>query len=103
MPPAQNNCCGKPEALINAMDIVNPVLPGFNPDPSFLRVGQDYYLASSTFEWYPGVQIHHSTDLVNWKLVARPLNRQNLLDMRGNLLVSLYRCQATGRFIQGYA
>lgn len=64
--------------------IRNPVLPGFNPDPSFLRVGEDYYLATSTFEWYPGVQIFHSRDLVNWRLVARPLNRAALLDMRGN-------------------
>lgn len=64
--------------------IVNPVLPGFNPDPSFLRVGEDYYIATSTFEWYPGVCIYHSRDLVNWDLVARPLNRAALLDMRGN-------------------
>lgn len=64
--------------------IRNPVLPGFNPDPSFCRVGEDYYLATSTFEWYPGVQIFHSRDLVNWDLVARPLNRAALLDMRGN-------------------
>jgi xylan 1,4-beta-xylosidase len=66
------------------MMLVNPVLPGFNPDPSFCRVGQDYYIATSTFEWYPGVQIHHSRDLVNWRLVARPLNRATQLDMRGN-------------------
>jgi xylan 1,4-beta-xylosidase len=66
------------------MMIVNPVLPGFNPDPSFLRVGADYYLATSTFEWYPGVQIHHSRDLVNWRLVSRPLRRAAQLDMRGN-------------------
>ncbi len=66
------------------MSICNPVLKGFNPDPSFLRVGKDYYLATSTFEWYPGVQIHHSRDLENWTLVARPLNRAALLDMRGN-------------------
>ena len=39
--------------------IHNPVLPGFHPDPSILRVGADYYIATSTFEWYPGVQIHH--------------------------------------------
>lgn len=64
--------------------IRNPVLPGFNPDPSFLRVGEDYYLATSTFEWYPGLCIYHSRDLVNWALVARPLNRAALLDMRGN-------------------
>ncbi|MBU2360825.1 MAG: glycoside hydrolase family 43 protein, partial [Alphaproteobacteria bacterium] len=64
--------------------IRNPILPGFNPDPSICRVGDDYYIATSTFEWYPGVQIHHSTDLANWTLVARPLNRAALLDMRGN-------------------
>ncbi|QYZ70617.1 glycoside hydrolase family 43 protein [Neotabrizicola shimadae] len=64
--------------------IRNPVLKGFNPDPSICRVGADYYIATSTFEWYPGVQIHHSTDLVNWRLVSRPLNRKALLDMRGN-------------------
>jgi xylan 1,4-beta-xylosidase len=64
--------------------IRNPILPGFNPDPSICRVGEDYYIATSTFEWYPGVQIHHSKDLVNWTLVARPLNRAALLDMRGN-------------------
>ena len=64
--------------------ITNPILPGFNPDPSIVRVGDDYYIATSTFEWYPGVQIHHSKDLKNWRLVSRPLNRAGLLDMRGN-------------------
>jgi xylan 1,4-beta-xylosidase len=64
--------------------IRNPILKGFNPDPSICRVGDDYYIATSTFEWYPGVRIHHSTDLANWRLVARPLNRAALLDMRGN-------------------
>ncbi|KAI5458668.1 glycoside hydrolase family 43 protein [Mariannaea sp. PMI_226] len=62
----------------------NPILPGFNPDPSICRVGEDYYIATSTFEWYPGVQIHHSTDLANWELVVRPLNRKSQLDMRGD-------------------
>lgn len=64
--------------------IHNPILPGFNPDPSIVRVGEDYYIATSTFEWYPGVQIHHSRDLVNWTLVRRPLERKSQLDMRGN-------------------
>ena len=63
--------------------IRNPILRGFNPDPSICRVGEDYYIAVSTFEWYPGVQIWHSRDLANWRLVARPLNRASLLDMRG--------------------
>lgn len=63
--------------------IKNPILKGFNPDPSIIRVGDDYYIATSTFEWFPGVQIHHSKDLINWELVARPLNRKSQLDMLG--------------------
>jgi xylan 1,4-beta-xylosidase len=64
--------------------ITNPILRGFNPDPSILRVGDDYYIAVSTFEWFPGVLIHHSRDLVHWRLAARPLDRTELLDMEGN-------------------
>ena len=64
--------------------IRNPILPGFNPDPSIVRVGDDYYIATSTFEWYPGVQIHHSRDLVHWRLLTRPLRRASQLDMRGD-------------------
>ena len=52
------------------MTIHNPILRGFNPDPSIVRVANDYYIATSTFEWYPGVQIHHSRDLVNWSINA---------------------------------
>ena len=48
--------------------IQNPILRGFNPDPSISLVRVDYYLAVSTFEWYPGVQIYHSSDLENWQL-----------------------------------
>jgi xylan 1,4-beta-xylosidase len=64
--------------------IRNPILPGFNPDPSIVRVGDDYYIATSTFEWYPGVQIHHSRDLVNWRLLTRPLRRPSQLNMVGD-------------------
>lgn len=63
--------------------IVNPILRGFNPDPSIIRVGEDYYIATSTFEWFPGVQIHHSRDLKNWRLLTRPLDRVSQLDLRG--------------------
>lgn len=63
--------------------IQNPVLKGFNPDPSFLRVGDDYYIATSTFEWFPGVQIHHSKDLVHWRLLGYPLTRSSQLDLVG--------------------
>lgn len=63
--------------------IQNPILRGFNPDPSIVRVGEDYYIATSTFEWYPGVQIHHSRDLVHWRMVSRPLSRPSQLNMLG--------------------
>jgi xylan 1,4-beta-xylosidase len=64
--------------------IRNPVLPGFHPDPSICRAGEEFYIATSTFEWFPGVEIHHSRDLVHWRLITRPLTRVSQLDMRGN-------------------
>lgn len=64
--------------------IQNPVLPGFHPDPSILRVGRDFYIATSTFEWWPGVRIHHSRDLVHWQHLSYALTRKSQLDMRGN-------------------
>ncbi|KQN96084.1 glycoside hydrolase family 43 protein [Paenibacillus sp. Leaf72] len=63
--------------------IINPILKGFNPDPSIIRVEDDYYIATSTFEWFPGVQIHHSKDLINWRLLTHPLTRVSQLDLRG--------------------
>ncbi|VGO16215.1 Xylan 1,3-beta-xylosidase [Pontiella desulfatans] len=64
-------------------ELINPVLTGFNPDPSIVAVGEDYYIATSTFEWFPGVQIHHSKDLVHWRLLTRVLDRVSQLDLRG--------------------
>ncbi|MGK4017608.1 glycoside hydrolase family 43 protein [Weissella paramesenteroides] len=66
------------------MKIKNPVLPGFNADPSFIRVGDTYYIANSTFEWFPGVRLHESKDLVHWQLLPSPLSTTKLLDMKGN-------------------
>ena len=63
--------------------IHNPILKGFHPDPSIVRVGKDYYIATSTFEWWPGIRLHHSTDLVHWELIEYPLNRTSQLDLRG--------------------
>ncbi|MBD2872311.1 glycoside hydrolase family 43 protein [Paenibacillus arenilitoris] len=64
--------------------INNPILPGFNPDASILRVGDDYYIATSTFEWFPGVQLYHSKDLAHWELLPHALQRTSQLDLRGN-------------------
>ena len=67
------------------LHVENPVIKGFNPDPSVIRVGHDdYYLATSTFQWFPGVQIFHSKDVVNWTLIAHPLDEKRLLDMKGD-------------------
>ena len=63
--------------------IQNPIIPGFNPDPSICRVGEDYYIATSTFEWFPGVQIHHSKDLMNWRLLTHALKEKRLLGLQG--------------------
>ncbi|WP_320128517.1 glycoside hydrolase family 43 protein [uncultured Sphaerochaeta sp.] len=65
------------------LTIKNPILRGFHPDPSAIRVGDTYYVATSTFEWYPGIEIHSSLDLANWQVVSRPLCHLSQLDMRG--------------------
>lgn len=65
------------------MIIENPVLRGFHADPSMIRVGDTYYIANSTFEWWPGVRLHESHDLVHWNTLPAPLDRVSQLDMRG--------------------
>ena len=62
--------------------IRNPVLRGFNPDPSITRVGNDYYLATSTFVWQPGIRLFHSTDLATWSLIGHGLQPE-VHDLRG--------------------
>ena len=64
--------------------IQNPVLRGFCPDPSIIRAGEDYYIAVSTFEWFPGVKIFHSRDLKNWEQVGAALTRPSQIDMKGD-------------------
>ena len=63
------------------MIVSNPILPGFHPDPCAVCVGGVFYVATSTFEWFPGVEIHRSADLKHWTPVARPLNTLALLDL----------------------
>lgn len=63
--------------------IQNPVIPGFFPDPSICKKGDDFYIANSSFEWFPGVPIHHSKDLINWRLLGHALTRKSQLDLRG--------------------
>lgn len=65
-------------------EIRNPILTGFNPDPCIVRVEDDYYIATSTFEWFPGVCLSHSRDLVNWRLIGYGLNSTKYIDLMGN-------------------
>jgi alpha-N-arabinofuranosidase len=59
----------------------NPVLPGFHPDPSVCRVGDDYFLVTSSFEYFPGVPIFHSCDLAHWRPLGHVLSRESQLDL----------------------
>src|SRR5574344_144419 len=66
-------CCGQ--------GFVNPVLPGFHADPSVCRAGEDFYLVNSTFQYFPGVPVYHSKDLVNWEQIGACLTRPSQVDL----------------------
>lgn len=84
--------------------ISNPILPGFNPDPCIVRRGGDYYIATSTFEWFPGIAVYHSRDLKNWRLLTHVLQDEKTLDLRrlpsakGIWAPCLTWCEADGLF-----
>ncbi len=61
----------------------NPILPGFYPDPSITRAGDDYYLINSTFAYYPGIPVWKSHDLVHWKQIGNAIDRPGMLDFSG--------------------
>ncbi|WP_159797731.1 glycoside hydrolase family 43 protein [Puerhibacterium puerhi] len=63
--------------------VANPVLAGTYPDPSVCRVGDDYYLVTSTFEYFPGLPVLHSRDLVHWEQVGHVVDREGMLDYAG--------------------
>lgn len=62
----------------------NPILPGFYPDPSLCRVGEEYYMITSSFAFFPGIPIFKSTDLVNWEQIGHVLNRKSQLNLDGS-------------------
>ncbi|MFP4540286.1 MAG: glycoside hydrolase family 43 protein [Opitutales bacterium] len=72
------------EHALEEGEFYNPVLPGFYPDPSVVRVEEDFYLVNSTFAWFPGVPIFHSRDLVNWTQLGHVLDRPSQLDLDGH-------------------
>lgn len=61
----------------------NPIIPGYHPDPSAIRVGEDYYLVNSSFEYFPGVPLYHSRDMVNWELLTNVLTTDKQLPLKG--------------------
>jgi alpha-N-arabinofuranosidase len=63
--------------------VANPILPGCHPDPSICRVGDDYYLVTSTFEYFPGLPVFHSTDLASWERIGAVVTRADQLDYSG--------------------
>ena len=65
------------------MAFKNPIIPGFYPDPSVCRVDADFYLVNSSFEYFPGVPIWHSRDLVNWRQIGHVLTRRSQLELAG--------------------
>lgn len=69
----------------------NPVIPGFFSDPSVCRVGDDYYLVNSTFEYFPGVPVFHSKDLVNWELIGYCIDRATQLPKGLNIFATTIR------------
>lgn len=70
----------------------NPIIRGGHPDPSICRVGDDYYIVNSTFEYFPALPIHHSKDLVNWELIGYGLHRPE----QANGVVNLVDVQQDG-------
>lgn len=65
--------------------IKNPIIPGFYPDPSIVRVGNDFYLANSSFELYPGIPIFHSKDLAHWEQIGYALTKENGFHVEANM------------------
>ena len=85
----KNSCIFVLFLLINisAQDshYTNPIIKGSYPDPSICRVGDDFYIVNSSFEYFPGLPIHHSKDLVNWNLIGYGLHRPEQCTGKMNL------------------
>ncbi len=70
-----------PHVITEKITYQNPIIKGFNPDPSICVAGDDFFLVCSSFEYFPGVPLYHSLDLVNWKQVGNVLDRKSQLDL----------------------
>jgi xylan 1,4-beta-xylosidase len=65
------------------INLINPILTGFYPDPSVVQVGKDYYLVNSTFSYFPGIPVFHSRDLKNWKQIGNVIDRPSQMNFMG--------------------
>jgi xylan 1,4-beta-xylosidase len=74
---------GTTAAAPGAGEYLNPIIAGFYPDPSICRVGDDYYLVNSAFNYFPSLPIWHSKDLVNWTQIGNVIDRPSQFPMRG--------------------
>lgn len=71
------------DAPLEADQIANPILNGFYPDPSIVRVGEDFYMVHSTFGYFPGLPVFHSKDLKHWRQLGNAIDRPEQLDFEG--------------------
>ena len=78
----------------------NPLLSGFYPDPSICRVGEDYYMVTSSFVYYPGLPIFHSRDLIHWEQIGHGIERPDQFDYK-NCETSLGLWAPTIRYHEG--
>lgn len=74
---------GKEQSNPEAGYFSNPILPGFQPDPSIVRVGKDFYLINSSFGFFPGIPIFHSRDLISWTQIGNALDRKEQINLAG--------------------
>lgn len=80
--------------------VSNPIIPGYHPDPSIVRVGEDYYIVNSSFQSFPGVPIFHSRDLTHWQQIGNVLNRPSQLPLQdANCWLGIYA--PTIRYYEG--
>ena len=73
-----------PASLAQTTTLVNPILAGFYPDPSVVKVGADYYLVNSTFSYFPGIPVFHSQDLQHWQQVGSVISRPSQMNFVGD-------------------
>ncbi len=79
----------------------NPIIPGFYPDPSVCRVGDDYYLVNSSFEYFPGIPVFHSKDLIHWEQIGHCLTRNDQIRLSAGFPNSIGIYAPTIRYHQG--